>query len=551
MSSLKNARIKSYIEQHFTSLIDVSSVNTADRPMALLTRGLAALSVISFTGCEPKDAAGAVVDGGGDYGIDAIYFDTYTNTVYFSQSKWSNDGNKTIDEAAAHKLKYGVQKLLDLDFSGCNDKIIQKKEILENITKDAKVKIVLCVTYNSNNNLSESVKKILDDYIESVNVGDDIMQLGIAGQNKVYDVASRSRGPVNEDIAIKNWMQVLGEKTMYYGQVAASDLASLFDSHQDALFTPNIRAFKGDTDVNNLIVESLIANQDIFCFLNNGITAIANEIVKKPLGGNSRELGIFECKGFAVVNGAQTVGACNRAFKLDDNKTRSAYVMIKIIETGQPDNELAVSITKAANTQNKIERKDFVALDPYQKELKEGLDTLGVRYVYKTGEPVPEGGAYFDLSQVTQALIADLGDISLIATAKREIGKIWDDIGKAPYKILFNSSNNAYYVKHIVELFSAIQDSIRTAAGGNSRKIQYTVHGNVFVAAQCLKKINKDKIKTDGYGKLTALEQVRINAPQIFDQIYSRLEGKYPGSYLAHLFRNAAKLTELDAEMSQ
>ena len=116
MSNLKNARIKSYIEQNFSELIDVSHLPPADQAGGLLTRGLASLAVISMTVCSFADAANAVVDGGQDNGIDAIYFDTYTNAVYFVQSKWSDAGNKTIDEAAALKLTRGVQKLLDLDF---------------------------------------------------------------------------------------------------------------------------------------------------------------------------------------------------------------------------------------------------------------------------------------------------------------------------------------------------------------------------------------------------------------------------------------------------
>jgi hypothetical protein len=52
MSSLKNARIKSYIEQNFASLIDLSGISEKDRPVALLTRGIAALAILIFTGCE-------------------------------------------------------------------------------------------------------------------------------------------------------------------------------------------------------------------------------------------------------------------------------------------------------------------------------------------------------------------------------------------------------------------------------------------------------------------------------------------------------------------
>jgi len=549
MSNLKNARIKSYIEQNFAELINVSHLPSADQAGGLLTRGLAALAVISKTGCSFPDAANSIVDGGQDNGIDAIYFDTYTNAVYFVQSKWSDAGNKTIDEAAALKLTRGVQKLLDLDFDDFNDKVKSKKRIIEKITSDASVKIVLCVTYNSINSLADSVESILDEYIGNVNGGIDIMQLAIANQSKIYDVASKSRGPVDEDIVLRNWTKIDIGMPLYYGQIAVSDLANLFNKHQDSLFVPNIRAFKGDTEVNNLIVESIVNTPEMFCCLNNGITIIANEIHKKPLGGASRDSGIFECKGVAVVNGAQTVGACNRAFELNGERASAAYVIAKMIETGQPDNDISIAITKAANTQNKIERKDFVALDTFQKDLKEGLDILDINYVYKTGEDVPSDGKSFDLSFVTQALIADTSDIALIAIAKREIGKVWDDINKAPYKTLFNPTNNAYYIKNILQLFSKIQDIIRTASAENKRMQQYTIHGNVFIASQCLKRIEKDKIRTDVYDINKYLTECESIASSILNDVYTKFEEKHPGAYLAHLFRNAKKLAELDAEL--
>lgn len=551
MSNLKNARIKSYIEQNFSELIDLSSINGNDRPAALLTRGIAGLALMAFTGCGFQDAANSIVDGGGDNGIDAIYYDSYTNAVYFVQSKWSGDGKKTIDEAAAHKLKHGVQKLLDLDFEGFNENIKKKKSILDKITNDASVKIFLCPAYNSNNALSNSVKSILSEYISSINDGDDIMCLSVANQSKIYEVASKTRGPVNEDVVIRNWTKIVNNKPLYYGQIAASDLAALFEKHQDSLFIPNIRAFKGDTDVNNMIVESILNSPEIFCYLNNGITVIANKINKKPLGGASRESGIFECKGLSVVNGAQTVGACNRAYRLDIEKTNLAYVMAKFIETEQQDNDLAIAITKAANTQNKIERKDFVALDPFQKELKEGLDILGIQYIYKTGEEIQKKENCVDLTYVMQALIADTGEMALIATAKREIGKLWDDINNPPYKTIFNPSNNPYYVKNIIMLFAEIQKIIKSCSASDKRKIQYATYGNVFIASQCLSKIERNNIKSEKYDLAATLQHINRITPTIFSQIYIKFEEKYPGTPLVYLFRNAKKLKDVESELLQ
>lgn len=545
MSTLKNSRINSYIEQNFTGLIDVSRVSEHDRATILLTRGVAALAVISFTGCGFDDAAEAVVDGGGDNGIDAISYDGYTNTVYFVQSKWSRDGNKTIDEAAAHKMIRGVQKLLELDFEGFNDDVKKKKHILEKITNDSSVKIVLCPAYNSTNSISNSVQDIFSEYMARINDGDDIMVLRVANQSNLYDVASKSRGPVNEDVVIRDWTKIASTgDDAYFGFVAASDLAVLFEKHQDSLFTPNIRSFKGDTDVNNMIVDSIINTPNLLCYLNNGITLIANEIKKKPLGGSSRESGVFECSGLAVVNGAQTVGACHRAYKKDKDKTDVAYVVAKFIETKQHDNDLARAITKSANTQNRIERKDFVALDPYQKELQEGLDILGIKYIYKAGDEA-QGENCYDLTYVAQALIADTNDVNLVAVAKREIGRVWDDIEKAPYKLIFNPSNSAYYVKHLLRLFERTQEKIKQCAGEDKRKQQYAVYGNIFIAAQCLKNIEKSKIRSEDYKIGEAIARVDETIPALFDAIYNIAEKKYPGTPLVYLFRNANKLKEI------
>lgn len=371
------------------------------------------------------------------------------------------------------------------------------------------------------------------------------MNLVVANQGKIYEVASKTRGPINEDIVIRKWGKMDTGRPVYFGLVAASDLAALFEKHQDSLFIPNIRAFKGDTDVNNVIVESLLSEPSAFCYLNNGITVISTEVNRKPLGGASNESGFFECKGLAIVNGAQTAGACNKAYRLDPEKSSAAYVMIRLIETGKSDIALTDAITRATNTQNKIERKDFVALDSYQRQLKEELDILGIQYTFKSGEVLVASETSFDLSDLTQALIADTGDMALISLAKREIGRVWDDISKPPYKTLFNPSHTAYYMKHCLLLFAKIQEVIKPCAGDDRRKIQYTVHGNVFFAAECLKHIDKTNFKSDKFNLSAAYEKITCIAPQIFEKAFVICEHDYPGSYLAHLFRNREKIAQI------
>jgi len=70
------------------------------------------------------------------------------------------------------------------------------------------------------------------------------------------------------------------------------------------LFSPNIRSFLGQTEINQSIRTTIQEEPEKFWYYNNGITVLAHDINKKPLGGNSKESGIFECKGIKVVNGA-------------------------------------------------------------------------------------------------------------------------------------------------------------------------------------------------------------------------------------------------------
>lgn len=551
MSIIKNKRIKNFIENNFTSLINLTEVHENDRERTLLTRGLSALSIMAFTSCSKEDAVKSIVDGARDYGIDAIYYDAYAKIVYFIQSKYSENCNKTIDEAAAHKMVYGIQKLLEEKFDGFNQSIISKKDIINKIIDDGSIRIVISPTFNSMNELSESVKKIFTDYIDEINIGDDIMSLRVSDLNHIYTVTSKRNEPINEDLIIKNWSRISNdEENAYLGMIAASDLANLFDKYSDSLFISNIRSFKGETDINNIIVDSINNDPEKFCFLNNGITLIANEIKKKAAGGRAKEVGIFECKGISIVNGAQTVGACHRAFHTNGDIVQSANVIAKIIETKGANNDLSRAITKAANTQNKIERKDFVSLDPYQRDLQEDLDTFGINYIYKTGDVNnSDDSNSYDLTYVTQALIADTNNITLITTAKREIGRIWDDIEKTPYKLIFNPSKNGLYVKNIILLFKEMQNILSEHTKENNRKKQYARYGNVFIASQIFKLIDRRNLGNSNFNFDEALNVVKIKSIQVFDEIYKITENKYPRTPLIYLFRNSTKLKEIENDI--
>ena len=60
----------------------------------------------------------------------------------------------------------------------------------------------------------------------------------------------------------------------------------------------------------------------------------------------------------------------------------------------------------------------------------------GLRYAYKSGDPPPESRVGCTIVDATVAL-ACAADLALTVQAKREIGRLFEDIEGEPYTILF------------------------------------------------------------------------------------------------------------------
>ena len=121
-------------------------------------------------------------------------------------------------------------------------------------------------------------------------------------------------------------------------------------------------------------------------------------------------------------------------------------------------------MTRSTNTQNAIEKRDFVALDPEQERIRQELQFEGVEYTYKTGTASVSAARGFDLMEATLALACAHGDVAMAVQAKREIGRLWEDISKAPYKQLFNNGVNGPHIWETVQTLRAVDVALRSEA---------------------------------------------------------------------------------------
>jgi hypothetical protein len=73
---------------------------------------MAAAAIMILAEADEAASANAVVDGGKDNGIDAIYYDSQTKSLYLVQSKWSNSHASSIESGEVLKFLQGVQDLV-------------------------------------------------------------------------------------------------------------------------------------------------------------------------------------------------------------------------------------------------------------------------------------------------------------------------------------------------------------------------------------------------------------------------------------------------------
>ncbi|MDR6395211.1 AIPR family protein [Herbaspirillum seropedicae] len=552
MSKLHVKQIEGYINSQLQGQIDMADYATHKDPevikKAFLTRGLAVLGISSLSEVPIGQLAGHVTDGSKDGGIDLIYFDPNEKTLYLVQTKWHEDGRGSIELGDALKFIDGVRKVLDNDLDTFNSRIQGKRADIERAVFDANSKFVLVLAHTGQDEMNPDVLAPITEYIDAQNDTSELMFFRVLGQAELHKAvaAGFAGAPIQVELQLTSWGQLRTPHFAVYGQVCASDIASWLETNGNRLFESNLRQVLVGSNVNNDIVSTLTDRPGDFWYFNNGITAIAQEIKKKPIGGNSTDSGIFECSGFSVVNGAQTVGSIHAAHQKNASQVSQAMVAVRVISMSDHSPGFSSEVTRFTNTQNSIEKRDFVALDPQQERIRQELHIEGVEYSYKAGSGTGSAGQRFDLTEGTIALACTHSDVNLAVQAKREISKLWEDITKAPYKQLFNSGVTGPFVWEAVKTLRAVDVELQKIAKNCAgRDSLICVHGNRFIQWASLRAL--------GFTTTTQFSNVEQNIPTVVaataSTVAAAVKAHFSDSYPASLFKNLSKCRTLSQRL--
>ncbi|MFZ6181207.1 AIPR family protein [Nannocystis pusilla] len=547
MSVLHLKHIEKHLGDLFRELIhleDGEASTPSQRRSVFLSRALAAFGIKILSGASESDSAHSVIDGFGDNGIDAIYADRSAGMLYIIQSKWHESGKGSIERGELQKFLKGVQDLLQCKFDRFNTKAQLLTDGVDQLLSTMGCRVVLSIIHSGNQELSAIAKRDVEDLVKELNDPTDIVSFEELNQRRIYEALSIALdgSPVSLDVTLQDWGKMDEPYRAFYGKVNAAQICEWWEKYRDRILAKNIRRFLPNTSINKAIIGSLADESASFWYLNNGITLLCERIERKALGMTDRAVGHFVCSGASIVNGAQTVGAIGRAGLDHRAQLNRAFVLARIISLEGCPEDFGRRVTVATNTQNRIHNRDFASLDPEQERICKELRFEDVDYVYKSGVALPSPDKGCTIEEATIALACASEDLRLAVMAKAQLGSLWEDIERAPYRTLFNRSVTGPQVWSAVRVLYIVEHSLATLRGRKGVMRTCAYHANRFLLRQVFRVLGRARRPYEEFdiGQLTEELATKLVA------IVETSEDVYP----AWIFKNARQCAELEEKIS-
>ncbi|WP_313554711.1 AIPR family protein [Agrobacterium cavarae] len=366
-----------------------------------LSRAQAAFVLHKAAGATIAEAGAGVVDGGGDGGIDAVYHSPATNTLWLVQSKYIHAGLTEPDLGEVTKFQTGLGNVLAGRFEAfaANQRWNAIRPQVEAVLAkpgNLQVRAVLC--YSGLALISEDRKRLFEVLKQQVSKAPDdeyfeFQTVNLTTLNDWVTGGDDGRGIQSVDLEIHNPGWVTKPYETIYGLVPLEQLKALHEEHGRMLVRANIRGFKGRTDVNDEIQKTLKEEAAHFHYLNNGLTAYCDRLDVHNLDRANAQKKRITAKGFAVINGAQTLGSIAKCITVPGGEAApSGFAFIKIVslERCEDDRAFAERISRTANFQNHVELRDFAAGYPLHEQLAYTLRAHGIFYHFKIDEDTPK-----------------------------------------------------------------------------------------------------------------------------------------------------------------
>lgn len=417
----------------------LGKVSAADQVAKQLSRAFSAFALHKLLDITPQAASASVVDDFQDKGIDAIHYDAPSETLYLLQTKLKE--SEQFKQEDALPFCEGIRLLLKQDFSAFNTNVQNRKADIESAL-DSCSHIKLVVPYTG-----DGVSQTASDALQSLLDDEDLDEVRLAKQVEYYTaveiardlLAEQAYRPVHVDITLQKSQSIETPRSTIYGIAKLSDLVTLHKDKGKALYERNIRYFLGSSrsDVNRAIKTTLHDDPASFFYLNNGVTAVCDDVEpkgKNPTSGARK----FKVRGLSIINGAQTVASAAEFVRQHPGKSiDDAKVMLTLIKA-PADGPFGKRVTKARNHQNPVQTANFASLDENQERLRQEIAHLGFDYHYRP-EALATGLTAITLDEALRALASQQHDPRYAVWLKSEPARLANP-DSAEYQALFTTT---------------------------------------------------------------------------------------------------------------
>jgi hypothetical protein len=533
-------------------MADYEGRSEKDLENAFLSRALSARAARLLTDCTSDEAAAGVIDGRDDFGIDAVAFSASGSELWLIQAKWSGKGQAGFDTAAAHKLVHGLKKLDNRDFDQFNPRLQSLADRVRGVLGRPTCKVYLVVAVVGEGRLSAEVEAILHEAALEFGGWGRTVEHRVLNQVDFHRAVREDLTP--EPIAItatmtEGWHSRETPYQAFDGLVCAEELAGWYADHGERLYDRNVRRSLGLTGVNQTLVESLTNDPQGFWYRHNGITVQCDTVAQEFFAqrGPSKPVRLT-LRNASVVNGAQTVTSAHRAYERNAVALSEAFVTVRIISVEGAPEGFAKEITKATNTQNHMERRDFIAIDEAQSLIREDFRlTLGKEYVFKRGEIDPAPASGCSVREAATALACAHPDSRLAVRVNGSSEALWEEGPGGAYTRLFGMQLTSCRIWRCVLLMRAVRDAlhdVRSTLSGRSASIAES--GALLITHIVFQRIGDDGIDELDSEWESGLDEVSAHVEAVLAQLIPLMDHLFgEGSYVTSTFANEQRCQQL------
>lgn len=379
------------IDQHVEGVLkrradDFAAIRPDADQVALKSLAFVFLVATRAFGLSDEDALDGIVDGPGDFGVDALYFDCPGPgevSVRLVQAKYQRrlTGEDAFPESGVRALLQAVGALFDpVRRVTVNPRLETRLEEVRSFIAEGAIPIVEAVAASNGRTWTAEAGQLTAAAERSF--GGQLAWRHI-GVEELFRVSLPSKS-VRETLRLSGLATVenFEFRRALMGRMAVSELVRLMNAYGDRIIERNIRGHLGlgGNEVNDSIARTLRrpADRPSFYFLNNGITMICSQFRHNALQERDWQVQVEDLQ---IVNGGQTARTAQRVARdLVPSDLDEAQVLVRLYEADQGNGDFVSRITLATNSQNAVSLRDLRSNDERQGKLAASIGHLGYEY---------------------------------------------------------------------------------------------------------------------------------------------------------------------------